>query len=160
MVNNALFVVLLASSSMLLNNVVLVEATAGGNAVRELGMAKELIERHAVPPPDYDADFDFPQTNVATLLKTPCHPEGDGFFGSTSGQPIGLRYGFQMETAIHGDVTAALEAIDELVVDSVLSSVFPGVCGDQRRLQTKAEEGRATGFRFRQEQVDMTSTYL
>jgi hypothetical protein len=115
----------------------------------------ELALRHADPPPEHEADFAFPQTEKTLLMSTPCHPEIDGYFGGTSGQPLTLQYGFLMETAIHGDIHTALEAIDEFVMDSILSNIFPEVCGDQRRLQNVYEKGRATGFKFNSETIDM-----
>lgn len=115
----------------------------------------DIAERHSVPPPDQKADPGFPRTEATLLMTTPCHPETDGYFGGTSGEPGTLQYGFLMETAIHGDIHTALQAVDEFVMDSILTNIFPEVCGDQRRLSKIYESGRATGFKFHTETIDM-----
>jgi hypothetical protein len=115
----------------------------------------DILERHSIPPPDQVADKKFPRTENSLLMSTPCHPEADGYFGGTSGEPVSLQYGFLMETAIHGNIHTALQAIDEFVMDSILSNIFPEICGDKRRLAEINESGRATGFKFNSESIDM-----
>jgi len=132
-----------------------------------------MRERHTIPPPDFSAADAFPLLAIArqqqtlpqqqsVALQAPafsCVPEADGYFGGTAGQPVGLQYGFVMETAIHGNRTAALSAVDSAVADAILSRAFPEVCGDMRRLTAQDEQGRPTGFRFRQERIDMSRKY-
>jgi hypothetical protein len=130
----------------------------GAQAMHEVSrrmLDVDMLKRHADPPPEHEADMAFPASSATLLMSTPCHPETDGYFGGTSGQPITIKYGFLMETAIHGDIHTALQAIDEFVMDSILSNIFPEVCGDQRRLQNINERGRATGFKFNSETIDM-----
>jgi hypothetical protein len=131
----------------------------GAQAINEASwrmLDYDLLERHSVPPLDQVADKKFPRSTDKTFrMSTPCHPEADGYFGGTSGQPVILKYGFLMETAIHGDIHTALQVIDEFVMDSILSNTFPEVCGDKRRLSETNESGRATGFKFESEAIDM-----
>jgi hypothetical protein len=125
------------------------------NEVSRRKLEYDIEERHSTPPPDHDANPEFPQTKATLLMKTPCRPEVDGYFGGTYGRPVLLQYGFLMETSIHGDIDTALQAIDEFVMDTILSNVFPEVCDSQRRLNSVAEKGRATGFKFNSETIDM-----
>jgi hypothetical protein len=143
------------ASRTLLMLVLCVGAQAVNEVSRRMALDYNPLTRHSVPPPDQKADPGFPRTAKTLLMTTPCHPEGDGYFGGTSGQPITLQYGFLMETAIHGDIHTALQAIDEFVMDSILTNIFPEVCGDKRRLQNIFETGRATGFKFDSETIDM-----
>jgi hypothetical protein len=142
------------ASRTLLMLVLCVGAQAMNEASRRM-LDYDPLERHSVPPPDQVADKKFPSTDKTLLMSTPCHPEADGYFGGTSGQPVTLKYGFLMETAMHGDIHTALQAIDEFVMDSILSKTFPEVCGDRRRLSEINESGRATGFKFESEAIDM-----
>jgi hypothetical protein len=130
----------------------------GAQAMHEVSrrmLEVELEARHSFAPEEKRADPAFPKFGATKLMTTTCHPEADGYFGGTAGEPVTLKYGFLMETAIHGDIHAALQAIDEFVMDSILSNIFPEVCGDQRRLSSIYEKGRATGFKFDSETIDM-----
>jgi hypothetical protein len=143
------------ASRTLVMLVLCVGAQAMHEASRRMLDYDLLAERHSVSPLDQVADPHFPRTEKTLLMSSPCHPEADGYFGGTSGEPVTLKYGFLMETAIHGDIHKALQAIDEFVMDSILSNIFPEVCGDKRRLAEIDENGRATGFKFNSESIDM-----
>lgn len=89
------------------------------------------------------------------LMKSPCRPEYDGFFGATYGDPISIRYGFRIETLPLSNIMDMLDVIEDKVVDSILSSTFPQMCGVHRRQleqQPERKLGRqlshASGFRF------------
>ncbi|CAB9517226.1 expressed unknown protein [Seminavis robusta] len=95
-------------------------------------------------------------------MSSPCRPETDGYFGSTSGTPLEIQFGFELETEDEDPVEFLLEEIQEQVVDVVLSTTFPNLCGFRRRererhlsmrglssqeSQLKAKP-RTTGFKF------------
>jgi hypothetical protein len=82
-------------------------------------------------------------TNLMSLMQSPCRPERDGFFGSTSGEPIELEYGFKLEMMPLAPFRNIMEAVTETLVDEVLATSFPQVCGFRRR-----KLGRASGFWF------------
>lgn len=113
-------------------------------------------ERNVVPL--YD-------TTQLQFMSSPCRPENDGYFGSTSGTPLEIQFGFELETEDEENVEFLLEEIQEQVVDVVLSTTFPNLCGYRRRelrgrhlsmrgLSTLSSESqlkakpRTTGFHF------------
>ena len=129
----------------------------------------ESHETYEEPPKEIDveakATYD---EGYMALMRSPCRPEHDGYFGSTSRQPIEIQYGFQMETTPLAHIQGILEVVEDFVVDEVLVNIFPHMCGYRRRDEvTEAEDldamkqrhndadhhshrrlGRATGFWF------------
>lgn len=83
-------------------------------------------ERNVWPNQTYD-------TSTNELMSSPCRPEDDGYFGSTSGIPLDIQFGFEMETEDDDNVEYLLEEIGEQIVDVVLSTTFPNLCGYRRR---------------------------
>lgn len=79
-----------------------------------------------------------------TDMHSSCRPEKDGYFGSTSGDPSRLTFGFRLETKPLSSIVDILDLVEDRIVDSVLSESFPELCGFRRKLS----EGRASGFRF------------
>lgn len=87
-----------------------------------------------------------------TLMNSPCRPELDGFFGATSGDAIRVEYQFRVEVQPLSAIMDILDAIEDRVVDSILQSSFPEMCGlgrtensDRSSLHT---HGHPSGFRF------------
>jgi len=116
----------------------------------------QMQERDVVPEATYDTTRD-------QYMSSPCRPEYDGYFGSTSGSPYKIQYGFEMETGDEESVNYLLEEIHEQIQDVVLSSAFPNLCGFRRReyrklgairrLSSSREQQlkatpRVTGFKF------------
>ena len=116
----------------------------------------EMLERNVAPPSTFD-------TSETQYMSSPCRPEYDGYFGSTSGTPFEIQYGFEMETEDEQNVDFLLEEIHEQIIDNVLSSSFPNLCGFRRReyrerhlsvrgLSTRESQlkakPRTTGFKF------------
>ena len=117
---------------------------------------------HMSAPMERNVDA-FWDTTQLQFMSSPCRPETDGYFGSTSGTPFEIQYGFELETEDEENVEFLLEEIQEQVVDIVLSTTFPNLCGYRRRQerarhlsmrglttqesQLKAKP-RTTGFRF------------
>ena len=93
------------------------------------------------------------------LMKSPCRPEKDGYFGSTYGHyPYSIEYGFQIETLPNSKLTEVITAIDDYIVDEILTNIYPAMCGYRRRRgRSLIESGTATthsgrpgGFHFGQ----------
>jgi hypothetical protein len=78
-------------------------------------------------------------------MHSSCRPEKDGYFGSTSGEPSRLTFGFRLETKPLSSIVDMLDLVEDRIVDSVLSESFPQLCGFRRR---QLSEARASGFRF------------
>ena len=125
---------------------------------RQLDMSFHLSQQYErnVDPTNYD-------TTLLQKMSSPCRPEYDGYFGSTSGVPFEIQYGFEMETEDEQNVDYLLEEIHEQIIDVVLSSSFPNLCGFRRRelggkrggdrsLSTRESQlkakPRTTGFKF------------
>ena len=68
-------------------------------------------------------------SHIMPLMKSPCRPEFDGYFGGTSGQPVELQYGFQVEGNPSAEVESIVEAVKERLMDEILSLSFPTICG-------------------------------
>lgn len=75
-----------------------------------------------------------------TLMNSPCRPEYDGFFGATSGDPVRIQYGFNMEIRPLSPVMDILDIIEDKVVDFVLQSSFPEMCGLHRTRRTEESD--------------------
>lgn len=92
--------------------------------------------------------------NFMALMNSPCRPEYDGFFGATSGDPVLLQYGFEVEVQPLSSIMEILNTIEDKIVDSILQSSFPEMCGLHRARKTQElrslahSEGHASGFRF------------
>ena len=112
---------------------------------------------HAAPKEiNVDAKLSYDSKFMA-LMKSPCRPEKDGYFGSTYGHyPYSIKYGFQIETVPNARITQVIEAIDDYIADEVLTNIFPGMCGyrrrdrdrDRRFLNSGSGGGRPGGFYF------------
>jgi hypothetical protein len=95
--------------------------------------------------------------NFMALMDSPCRPEYDGFFGATSGDPIRLQYGFKVEVQPLSAIMDILDTIEDKIVDSILQSSFPEMCGLHRARKTQESsqnralghvDGHPSGFRF------------
>ena len=75
--------------------------------------------------------------NFMALMNSPCRPEYDGFFGATSGDSIRIQYGFQVEVQPLSAIMDILDTIEDKIVDSVLQSSFPEMCGLHRARKTQ-----------------------
>jgi hypothetical protein len=71
------------------------------------------------------------------LMNSPCRPEYDGFFGATSGDPIRIQYGLQVEVQPLSAIMDILDTIEDKIVDSILQSSFPEMCGLHRARKTQ-----------------------
>jgi hypothetical protein len=121
---------------------------------RQLGL---LEERHFFPPIDKTADATYPKSKSSSLMLSPCRPETNGYFGATSGAPLVVQYGFELETKANGNVDNALGSIGDHVMDTILSTAFPEICGFSRRLNNNNETPKVpklTGFQFNNEVID------
>lgn len=87
-----------------------------------------------------------------SLMNSPCRPEYDGFFGATSGEPIRVQYGFKVEVQPLSAIMDILDAIEDKIVDSILQSSFPKMCGSRqsgnRSRSLEHSSGHPSGFRF------------
>jgi hypothetical protein len=145
-----------------------------------------LTKRHTHPIPDHAADPTYPKSIWSEFMQSPCRPEDSGHFGSTFGTPILLQYGFEMETTHFPNIEQALKIVDEKVMDALLSTFFPTICGfdndssssqaasmnpSQRNMQQQdfaaapaaaafKRDAEITGFRFSKELIDMTSKLI
>jgi hypothetical protein len=107
---------------------------------RRRQLQKKVLENHeqmmAVQsmPDEIDVDprFTYNEKFMA-LMDSPCRPEQDGFFGATSGDPVRVQFGFQLEIEPLADIMEILDVIEDKVVDSILMNTFPNMCGLQRR---------------------------
>jgi hypothetical protein len=53
------------------------------------------------------------------LMKSPCRPEYDGYFGATHGTPVELQYGFRLETMPLSSIMDMLDVIEDIGVASL-----------------------------------------
>ena len=106
--------------------------------------------RHKIDTSTYELNMNAVSTyntEFMALMESPCRPEYDGFFGSTSGEPLEVQYGFRLDTPPFSTIMDLLDVVEDRVVDSILSHSFPAQCGYRRReLQRKLST--ASGFRF------------
>jgi hypothetical protein len=131
-------------------------------------------QRHNVPPERKHAQILYPQSIESANMISPCKPERDGYFGSTSGIPTILQYGFEMESIISSttDIADALEIIRERIMDVLLSYSFPTICMIGHDLSTSNSNSNnhnrtafiskidsVTGFHF-EDDFDAVRTYL
>jgi hypothetical protein len=116
---------------------------------------RDLIEKDAAPvrhsantsPLELNVDAKATYNDkFMALMKSPCRPEFDGFFGATYGAPIKIKYGFKLETMPLSPIMDMLDFIEDKIVDSILVTSFPQLCGFRRR--ELRELSRASGFRF------------
>lgn len=97
---------------------------------RRLGIEIHLsqtTERHV------DKTYD---TSTYLLMASPCRPEKEGYFGSTSGTPLEIQFGFEMETEDGDKVQHLLNEIEQKIVDVMLSTTFPNLCGFRRLIES------------------------
>jgi hypothetical protein len=86
-------------------------------------------QRHNRPPIQKHAQIMYPVSHESEYMLSPCKPESDGYFGSTSGVATVLQYGFEMESSRNTvNIGDALDTIGEYVIDTIVSSTFPSVC--------------------------------
>jgi len=78
-------------------------------------------------------------------MQSPCRPEDDGFFGATAGVPVIVTYQFRLEAEPLASVVKLLDTVADKLIDGVLSSEFPAMCGFRRR---RLDGHSASGFRF------------
>ena len=114
---------------------------------------------HSAPKEiNVDAKLSYDEKFMA-LMKSPCRPEKDGYFGSTYGHyPYSIEYGFQIETVPNSKLTEVITAVDDYIVDEILTNIYPAMCGYRRRRgRSLIESGTATthsgrpgGFHFGQ----------
>lgn len=97
---------------------------------KELEIKNTPKELNVDPRSTYNEKF-------MALMSSPCRPEYDGFFGATSGEPIRIQYGLQVEVQPLSAIMDILEAIEDKIVDSILQSSFPETCGLQRARKTQ-----------------------
>lgn len=92
------------------------------------------------------------------LMQSPCLPDSNGYFGGTSGMPLVMEYGYEMEFAPRTDTSSALQIIRQYILDQVLSTSFPEVCSittNRKLSQGDVQvQGKMTGFQFLKEFVD------
>ena len=86
-------------------------------------------EKNVSPKLTYDEEY-------MKLMKSPCRPEIDGYFGSIFGGDIdsstslALQFGISIETLpSSADINAIKDAIEDYIVDLILSTTFPYMCG-------------------------------
>ena len=71
------------------------------------------------------------------LMRSPCRPEYDGFFGATSGDPTRIQYGFKVEIEPLSAIMEILDTIEDKIVDKILQYSFPDSCGLHRARKTQ-----------------------
>lgn len=96
----------------------------------ELAMKNAPKEINVDPRSTYNEKF-------MALVRSPCRPEYDGFFGATSGDPIRIQYGFKVEVEPLSAIMDILDAIEDRVVDMILQSSFPDMCGLNEARKTR-----------------------
>ena len=122
---------------------------ADGKALQAQNAPKEI---NVDPRTTYNDKF-------MALMKSPCRPEFDGFFGATSGDSVRIQYGFQLEIQPLSSIMDILNIVEDKIVDSVLQSSFPEMCGLRRTRKTESSENdpkrslvhvneHPSGFRF------------
>jgi len=106
-------------------------------------------DRHFVAPLDKTAEIDYSKSVESALMLSQCHPEADGFFGGTFGEPAIFLYAFAMDSFVNADIASALEAVREHVIDTLVVNTFPDVCSYRELSKNKNKlDGRVTGFKF------------
>ena len=125
---------------------------------------EELIKsRHFQDYPDYHAEVSFPVSGFSQFMTSQCHPEANGYFGSTSGQPLVVQYGFEMEFTDLIDAERALGVINDHVMDQVLSDTFPSICAATRRQLSSSStvtSSKVTGFAFQEIILDELCKFM
>lgn len=111
-------------------------------------------QRHNAPPSSKRAELGYPSNQNSALMLSPCRPEKDGYFGGTNGDPSILQYAFEMESHLTGaDISGALAAVREHVMDVTVATTFPVVCSFRELSSVLAttETKGVTGLKFGQE---------
>jgi len=130
-------------------------------------------QRHGSSELHKHAAIQYPVTQFNHLMESNCRPAQNGFFGSTSGDPAVLEYGFSLESSMFADVERILDVIDEHVMDAVLEQTFQDVCSSPDRSRRNRDReltltqvrtsssanaagppGRITGFKFAEETAE------
>lgn len=90
------------------------------------------------------------------LMSSPCRPEYDGFFGATSGDPIHIQYGFKVEVEPLSAIMDILDTIEDKIVDSILQSSFPEMCGlHQARKTQESRQPVVDTLKDRNQAIDL-----
>lgn len=110
--------------------------TTGSSPIVRYDITTKPEELNVDPKTTYNDKF-------MALMESPCRPESDGYFGSTYGQAVRVTYGFKLEVLPLSSIVEVLDVVEDKIVDGVLSSSFPQMCGYRRRKLTYA-----SGFRF------------
>jgi hypothetical protein len=93
-----------------------------------------LQERHNFPPKARPIQKGEVVTSYSHLMtENMCRPQQNGYFGSTSGTPMIIEYGFELEMTIFANTGQVLDAINEYIETQVLSSAFPTICAGMGR---------------------------
>jgi len=105
-------------------------------------MQNEYVEGNEIQvenaPKEIDVDpLSTYNEKFMALMSSPCRPEYDGFFGATSGDPIRIQYGFKVEVEPLSAIMDILDTIEDKIVDSILQSSFPEMCGLHRARKTE-----------------------
>mmetsp|Transcript_19462 Transcript_19462/g.40954 ORF Transcript_19462/g.40954 Transcript_19462/m.40954 type:complete len:350 (-) Transcript_19462:126-1175(-) len=122
---------------------------ADGKALQAQNAPKEI---NVDPRTTYNDKF-------MALMNSPCRPEYDGFFGATSGESVRIQYGFQLEIQPLSSIMEIINIVEDKIVDSVLQSSFPEICGLHRTRKIESSENdperslvhvdeHPSGFRF------------
>eukprot|EP00527_Entomoneis_sp_CCMP2396_P003097 CAMPEP_0198138764 /NCGR_PEP_ID=MMETSP1443-20131203/2168_1 /TAXON_ID=186043 /ORGANISM="Entomoneis sp., Strain CCMP2396" /LENGTH=433 /DNA_ID=CAMNT_0043800691 /DNA_START=19 /DNA_END=1316 /DNA_ORIENTATION=- len=112
-----------------------------------------LKERHSAPFERRKADTAYPTTATTMLMLSPCRPDFNGYFGSTSKKgSTTFEYNFELDTSTGGDtkIDKILRVVDDAVMDAALAHTFPAICAfqeQQQRLDTGSRHS-ITGFYF------------
>ena len=91
----------------------------------------DIMYRHTSTKPyrsPYDSGGNY-NSLIMPLMKTPCRPEYNGYFGGTGGTPVELQYGFYVEATPLGQIQNIIDSVKERIMDEILSRSYPSVCG-------------------------------
>jgi len=140
-------------------------AELGHRRLESLSFEELEFHGHSSPPEKKHASMSYPVTKFSHLMDAACRPSPNGFFGSTSGTPAIIEYGFSLETTVFADADLILDIIGEEVMGEVLTSTFSDICPSRRRTRRGRKltlagarqalsQARVTGFKFEAETVE------
>jgi len=108
--------------------------TTAATSSGDLSKAKKIRHFSDEQPQEIDVEAkDTYDSSASRFMHSPCRPEKDGFFGSTSGTPTQVEFGFLMEAKPLADIDGLMDVVHEYLMDEVLIHVFPSVCGFSKR---------------------------
>jgi len=124
-----------------------------------------INERHYSPPPPMPVSSAYTTSKFSYLMQSQCLPESNGYFGSTAGTPAIFQYGYSVEAIPGASIDPILSAVDNHIIDSLLSQTFPQVCGGSRRKlvltiqrPTNVASAVITGYQFGEKAVETALT--